>query len=110
MSDDVDDLVHAERLLEAAEICAARHEFSRASVLFERACAWDRAASSAYDAGDPARAMELAILAENKLIADTALAAVARDETTAKRCAERLTHRGDHAWAARLFEAAHQDR
>lgn len=110
MSDDVDALVQAERLLEAAEICAARHEFARASILFERACAWDRAASCALDSADPARAMELAILAENPLIASTAFAAVAKDEGAAKRFAERLASRGDHAWAARLYEAAHQDR
>ena len=110
MSEDVEALVKAERLQEAAEICAENKDFARASALFERACVWDRAAACALDAGDPARAMELAILAENELIASTAFAAISRDEAASKRCAERLAQRGEHAWAARLFEAVHQDR
>lgn len=110
MADDVDALVASERLVEAAEMCARQKDFARASVLFERACEWERAASCALDAGDAVRSLELAILAKNGLISSTALAAVGADDGTAKRCAERLAAKGEHVWAAKLYEAAHQER
>ncbi len=110
MSDDVDALVADLRLTAAAELCASRGEHSRASLLYERACAWDLAASSALLAGECERALELAILGKNEEISRSAFEQVKTIEAAAKRCADRLSHRGDHAWAARLYESANKTR
>lgn len=107
---DVESLIAEEHLTEAAEICAAGGDHTRASLLFERACAWERAASAALLAGDPSRGLELAILAKNDAISQEALARLGADGIAAVRCAERLTLRGHDAWAARLYEAVERKR
>ncbi|MEO8876000.1 MAG: tetratricopeptide repeat protein, partial [Polyangiaceae bacterium] len=110
MSDDVESLIAQERLPEAAEILATRGDHARASLLFERACNWEKAAALALEAGDFSRALELAIVAKNESISNLALAEVGSDRAASLRCAERLALRGDHAWAARLYEAAEEKR
>jgi len=52
MDDDVAKLAREERLTEAAELAASRGDAQVASELFERACAWGRAAEQAAIAGD----------------------------------------------------------
>jgi serine/threonine-protein kinase len=110
MSDDIDALVAEERLTAAAELSAERGDHARASLLYERACAWDLAATEALSANECERALELAILGKNEAISRSAFEKVVAIEDASKRCADRLSHRGDHAWAARLYEAAKQSR
>src|ERR1019366_282063 len=104
--DDIEALVAEQRLGAAAEMCVARGDHVRASVLYERACAWDLAATAALEANDPARSLELAILGKNEAISHSAFSKITADEVLSVRCAERLSRRGDYAWAARLYEAA----
>ncbi|NOU30650.1 MAG: hypothetical protein HOO96_22345, partial [Polyangiaceae bacterium] len=56
MDADVLALVQAERLLEAAELASRRGDSRSATSIFERACAWPRAAQEAQKSGDFARA------------------------------------------------------
>ncbi|MEO7114095.1 MAG: hypothetical protein ABI183_26885, partial [Polyangiaceae bacterium] len=72
MTDDVDALVAEQRLTAAAELCTSRGEHSRASLLYERACAWDLAATEALLANECERALELAILGKNEAISRSA--------------------------------------
>ncbi len=106
MDDDVARLVDEQRLIEAAELASQRGDARGASDIFERACEWGRAANEAMRAGDAARALVLAMDARDDALAEAALAAIANDVAAADRVARQLERRGDHAWAARAFEAA----
>ena len=108
MDDDVTRLVDEQRLIEAAELASARGDARGASEIFERACDWERAATEAMRAGDAARALVLAMDARHDELARSALAAIEGDVAHADRVARQLERRGDHAWAARAFEAAKQ--
>lgn len=105
MDDDVERLVREQRLVEAAELAQARGDATRASVLFEKACDFGRAASTALDAADFARALPLALEGRRTEVAERALPELAKSPTDAERVAFHLERRGDHLWAARLFEA-----
>ena len=102
MDADVAALVKSERLLEAGELAASRGDARTASQIFERACAWKRAAEEAIVAGDGARALSLAVDAHDDALGHRAVPLAARTAGAA----EALARRGDHAWAARVYEAA----
>jgi serine/threonine-protein kinase len=106
MDDDVARLAREERLLEAAELAAARGDAAAASELFERACAWGRAAEQASRAGDDARGLLLAVLGRDDARAEALLARVAASASAAERAHAVLERRGDAGWDARLLEAA----
>jgi serine/threonine-protein kinase len=106
VDDDVARLVREERLVEAAELASARGDAKGASEIFERACAWKRASVEALRAGDAARALVLAVAARDDGDAARALDELATNRAGAERVAWQLERRGDHAWAARAFEAA----
>ena len=104
MDPDVERLVKEERLVAAAELAGSRGNHEIASTLFERACEFRRAAEQALHAGDFARALPLALEGKDEALARLALPELVNDVAQAERVAFRLGHRGDHAWAARLFE------
>jgi serine/threonine-protein kinase len=92
--------------IEAAEIAASRGEHAKASDLFEKACEFARASRSALDANDPARALQLAVIARDDELAGKALAAVKKTHASKLGAlAAQLESRGDFAWAARAHEA-----
>jgi serine/threonine protein kinase len=105
VDDDVSALVRDERLVEAAEHASARGDHRTASALFERACVFHRAAKEALSVGDVARALTLAVQANDAEFADQALARVASETSAATRLAHQFELRGENAWAARIFEA-----
>jgi serine/threonine-protein kinase len=91
---------------EAAELAASRGEHAKASELFEKACEFARAAKSALDGDDPARALQLAVIARDDELAARALDAVTRAQPARLAAlAAQLEARGDYAWAARAQEA-----
>ncbi len=110
MDADVLALVQAERLLEAAELASRRGDSRSAASIFERACAWPRAAQEAQKSGDFARAFLLAREGRDDALARTILPQIASEVRTAERVAYQLERRGDYAWAARLYEAADKKR
>jgi tRNA A-37 threonylcarbamoyl transferase component Bud32 len=101
---DVAQLVREQRLLEAARMAGDRGDARTASSIYEQACEWRSAAVEAMRAGDGLRALDLALYAGDEATAQQALALVIRDGATAEAAAGRLTHRGRHAWAARVLE------
>ena len=103
MDPDIAQLVHEERLLEAAAMASARGDSHLASQLYERACDWANAAAEAIRARDGTRALEMAAEAGDDTLADQALGLVPRDASEA--IAAKLAHRGHERWAARLLEA-----
>jgi tRNA A-37 threonylcarbamoyl transferase component Bud32 len=106
MDADVLELARDERLIEAAELASGRGQSAEASILFERACDWSRAAREALRAGHAGRALELAAEADDPSTAEQAVSHLSLDARLAEGVAERLAHRSHHAWAARLLEAA----
>ncbi len=106
--EDVARLVQEERIAAAATLASARGDARTASELFERACEWRRAAEEAVRAGDDARALPLAIVAEEDALAETALERLVRDSAMAARVAGTLERRGEHRWAARVLERTGQ--
>ena len=106
MDEEIARLVREERIVEAGELASSRGESLLASELFERACDWRRAASEAMRAGDPARAMPLAVEGKDDALAGAAMAAIASDANVMGRVAMQLERRGAHLWCARLLEAA----
>ncbi len=105
MDDDVARLAREERLIEAAELASARGDARSASALFERACAFERAAEQAIRTSDWARALPLALEGKADALAEVALPELAADKAQAERVAYHLDRRGDHRWAGRLLEA-----
>jgi len=101
---DIEALVRAERLVEAANLAAARGDARSASALYERACDFGRAAEQALAAADWARAMPLALEGKRADLAERACAGLVADTAGAERVAYHLERRGDHGWAARLYE------
>jgi serine/threonine protein kinase len=108
MHEDVAELARQGRLVEAGELATAHGELRDASALFERACAWDRAASVSLAAGDAGEALRLAALAGADETADAALEEVARRASSGElvTLADALRRLGQYAWAARTFERA----
>lgn len=92
-------------MVEAAELAGARGDPRTASVLFERACDFRRAAEQALEAHDWARALPLALEGKAEDIAELALPQLIADAALAERVAFQLERRGDHGWAGRLLEA-----
>ncbi len=97
-------LVREERLLEAAELACSFGNHRVASSLFERACDFARAADHALKDGNVARALMLAVHANAREIAESALERLTSQPVEAERLARELEVRGDSAWAARLYE------
>lgn len=106
MDADVARLASEQRLNEAAEVAAQRGDPVTASALYERACAFTKAAELALVAGDVARALPLALEGKAAELAERALPELVKDAAAAERVAYHLERRGDHAWAARLYEGA----
>lgn len=105
MDEEVARLAREERLVEAAELASARGQHRDASMLFERACDFRRAADHALRAEDWARALPLALEGKAPELAEAALPKLALDSARAANVAYQLERRGDHAWAGRLLEA-----
>jgi serine/threonine-protein kinase len=105
MDPDVERLVREERLLEAASLASDQGDARTASLLYERACDWTRAAAEALRGGDAPRALELASFAGDEAVCDRALPLVAQHAARIDAVAARLEQRGRPAWAARLLEA-----
>lgn len=109
MDPDVARLVRDQRLLEAARLASERGDAHDASALYERACEWQSAAAEALRAGEPARALHLALLAKDEALAERAIAPLVQDMAAAQGAACQLARRGHHAWAARVLEGAGLD-
>ena len=109
MDDAVARLLREERVIEAAELAKESGDASTASALFERACDWKRAAEEALRAGDAARALPLAVMANDDAIAEAALPIVAANVGATENVARLLERRGDASWTARLYEAARRN-
>jgi len=110
MDEDVARLVGEERLIEAAELAASRGDARTASDLFERACAWVRAAEQASRGGDDARGLLLAVLGRDDARAEALLARVALSSGATEAAHAILDRRGEARWDARLLEAADRPR
>lgn len=110
MDGDVARLVSEQRLAAAAELASERGDARTASELFERACAFARAAAEALRADDPERALALAANAEDEAIASEAVRRVLAKgvDGPAARTAVQLEQRGHSTWAARLYEGIGQ--
>ena len=106
MDEDVARLAREERIIEAAELAASRGDARTASELFERGCAWGRAAEQAAIAGDDARGLILAVLGGDDARAGALLAQVASSASATEGAHAILERRGEAAWDARLLEAA----
>lgn len=90
--------------MEAAELASQRGDPRSASLLFERACEFKRAAEHALKAFDWARALPLALEGKSESLAEAALPKLIQDASQAERVAFHLERRGDHEWAGRLLE------
>jgi serine/threonine-protein kinase len=104
MDPDIEALVRAERLLEAARLLSERGDAHGASVLFERACDWASAAREALRACELRRAMELAAESGDAALCESAVTALEGDPKEALATASRLSGRGRDRWSARLLE------
>jgi eukaryotic-like serine/threonine-protein kinase len=101
---DVEELVRAERLGDAARLVSERGDAHGASLLYERACDWANAAREALRAGERRRAMELAVEAGDNPLCERVVALLEPQESLA--IARHLSSRGRDRWAARLLEIA----
>jgi len=102
---DVAKLVAEERLQEAALLAASRGDARTACDLYERACAFAKAAEHALLAGDPGRALCLAAEGGDRVAAESALARLlAKPEAETDRTADKLARRGHFLWSARLLD------
>src|SRR5580704_5815371 len=101
---DVARLVREERLVEAAELASGRGDPKTASLLYERACDWLRAAEEALRAGDAARALCLGAEGGHASVAEKATRQVAARREAVDAVVHRLEHRGHPNWAARVLE------
>jgi serine/threonine-protein kinase len=104
VDDDIAALVREQRLTEAGELALKRGQIRVSVDLFERACAFGRAAEVALQMGDAARSLQLALEGEDARTAEQAATRVLADRPAAHGLALRLARRGDHVWAARLYE------
>src|SRR6185437_13767558 len=62
--------------------------------------------ADAMRAGDPLRALDLALRADDTKLAEAAAARLGAEPATTDRAAAHLALRGQHAWTARVLEAA----
>jgi serine/threonine protein kinase len=106
MDEDVARLAREERIIEAAELAASRGDARAASELFERGCAWGRAAEQAALAGDDSRGLILAVLGGDDTRAEALLTRVAASASATEAAHAHLERRGEAAWDARLLQAA----
>lgn len=102
---EVSRLMREERLIEAAALASSKGDARTASELYERACDFTSAAREAARSGDGSRAMLLAVTAGDDSLATQLLERI--DRASRAPLAARLAMRGDHAWAARVFEEDH---
>jgi len=100
----IDDLIASERIIEAAELAEKDAQFDLAAELFERACAFPRAAQMALFAGRYDAALLFAVQGKATDIAEEALSRMLAGSPLLARIAPTLTARGDHGWAARVYE------
>jgi serine/threonine-protein kinase len=103
---DVEALVRAERLLDAARLASERGDAHGASVLYERGCDWGSAAREAASAGERRRAVELAVEAGDDALCEGMIALLEGEPVEASAAAARLSGRGHDRWTARLLEIA----
>jgi len=101
----VEALVREERIVEAARVASERGDARTASALYERACSWGDAAREAMRAGDPARAIRLAVEARDEALAESAAGSLKSPEDAVAIAAE-LSQRGLDAWSAHVLERA----
>ncbi|MCL2723413.1 MAG: serine/threonine protein kinase [Polyangiaceae bacterium] len=104
MDDEVLRLLREERVVAAAELASRRGDAHTASLLFERACDFQRAAAEAERAGEHARSLQVALDGNDDATAERALSHVVKNANEAERLAIQLEQRGHPGWAARLFE------
>ncbi len=104
MDRDVEELVRAERLLDAAKLASERGEAHTASLLYERACDWTRAARQAARAGERRRAVELAVASGDDSLCEEMVAGLKNAPSEALAAAARISGRGHERWSARLLE------
>jgi serine/threonine-protein kinase len=107
VSEDVEALVRAARIVEAATLAREHGDWKTASRLFERACDWASSAEAALAAGEPERALSVAALGGAEDTARRALdQLVASGRGDLARVGDTLRQQGQHAWAARVYEQA----
>ena len=99
MSPEVAALVREERLLEAAELASRGGDHATAKKLFERACAFGRAAKEALLASCPEDAIGLAAEARDEDLVEASLVARVGADTY------RLVHAG-HETGAHWFKVS----
>jgi tetratricopeptide (TPR) repeat protein len=103
---EVEQLVRAARLHEAALLARKKGDPRLATDLFERACAFEEAGRAAMAAGDPERALLLAVQGGENALAAAVLEALAATNEGPARC-ERvggtLEQRGESSWAAAAY-------
>ncbi|MCL2777814.1 MAG: protein kinase [Polyangiaceae bacterium] len=104
MDAEVASLLREERVVAAAELASFRGDAHTASMLFERACDFRRAAVEAARAGEYSRSLQFALEGNDEAAAERALPHVLGDATKADRLALQLQQQGKHGWAARLLE------
>ena len=101
MDSDVDRLIREERLLEGAALASQRGDARGASLIYERACDWQRAAAEALRAGDARRALSLAVYAGDEPTAERAIALASLDAAEAHRAL--IAVKGVGPWTADIF-------
>ncbi|MCC6522893.1 MAG: protein kinase [Polyangiaceae bacterium] len=108
MSADVDELVRAGRLADAAARAAEAGAHARASELLEQACDYRAAAEAALAAAQPARAVVLAVRAGDAALGERARKTFAVGTSAEQRrsLAGELEGRGELAAAAALYDDA----
>jgi serine/threonine-protein kinase len=106
LSPEVAALVREERLLEAAELASAGGDHTTAKKLFERACAFGKAAREALLASCPEDAIGLAAEARDEDLIEASIVALEGHGAARERLAQNLETRGHSRVAARLYEAA----
>ncbi len=106
MDADIERLILAERLREAATLAEARGDLQLAAELYERDCLFAEAGRAALRGNLPERALLLACEAHDDDTAESALADL--DDARLPTLASALSMKGHHGWAARLFEAIGQ--
>ena len=100
MDPEVEDLVRAERLIDAARLASERGDPHQASLLFERACDWPSAAREAAKAGERRRAMDSPSRQADEALAEAMFARLEGQPGDALAAATRLSGRGRDAWVA----------
>lgn len=97
-------LADAGQLVQAAELAEQAGLYEQATTWFERSCEFSRAAQSALLMSDAARALSLAILANDQPTIATCIDKLAKQAQRARGVAEAVRGRGHAAVSARLLE------